>query len=137
MNEGIGNLSFPPPNEGEGMQTFKPYSETMAVKIDEEAMAMVRKAYDRTLQLVTEKKDLIHTLANELLEKETIGHDDIVKVLGARPFKTDAYKQYLANTAEFQEKHPDQMQPTGSINKTKEEKAAEEANPIPQDKESS
>merc|ERR1712176_236812 len=104
MNEGIGNLSFPPENN-DGLQAFKPYSEKMAEKMDEEAMDMVAKAYKRTLELLEDKKELVGKLAQTLLEKENLGHDELVEVLGARPFKNDAYKQYLSNTSEFRSKH--------------------------------
>merc|ERR1712187_682790 len=73
--------------------------------MDEEAMEMVKKAYKRTLELLEEKKDIVEKLALTLLEKENLGHDELVKVLGERPFKNDAYRQYLANTSEFKEKH--------------------------------
>merc|ERR1719245_1938126 len=115
MNTSIGCLSFPPDQNQEGMQTFRPYSEKLAEKMDEEAMAMVATAYQRTLDLLTKNKDMVAALAKELLEKETIGHDDIVRVLGERPFKNDTYKQYLENTRQFLEKHPDAAHPTGSL----------------------
>lgn len=42
-------------------------------------------------------------LAKTLLEKETINHDNIVSVLGKRPFDSDAYQDYLKNTRKQQE----------------------------------
>merc|ERR1719166_448047 len=104
MNETIGNLSFPPDQNQEGLQAYKPYSEMMAQKMDMEAMELVKKAYDRTLELLTEKKDLIGALANELLKKENLGHDELVTILGDRPFKNEDYRSYLANTKDFAEK---------------------------------
>merc|ERR1711972_214720 len=53
MNESIGNLSFPPDQNQAGLQAYKPYSEMMAQKMDMEAMDLVKKAYDRTLELLT------------------------------------------------------------------------------------
>merc|ERR1712038_905866 len=119
MNTSIGNLSFPPDQNQEGLQTFRPYSEKLAEKMDKEAMEMVGEAYQRTLDLLTKNKDMVAALAKELLDKETIGHDDIVRVLGERPFKNDTYKQYLENTRQFLEKHPDSGLPTGSLQETK------------------
>jgi len=104
MDEGIGNLSFPP-EDGEGLKAYKPYSEATAILMDEAARKMVKDAYARTLELLTAKKMYVEKLANLLLDKETIGHDEIVEVLGQRPFSTDAYREYLANTKEFAEKH--------------------------------
>jgi len=106
MDEGIGNLSFPP-EDGEGLKAYKPYSEATAVMMDQAAMKMVKDAYARTIELLTSKKTYVDKLAKLLLEKETIGHDEIVGVLGHRPFSTDAYREYLTNTKEFAEKHED------------------------------
>merc|ERR1712146_655868 len=61
MNDRIGNLSFPKDQSGGFPE--RPYSEQTAVAMDEEA-----------------KK-----LAELLLEKETVNHDDIVSCLGPRP----------------------------------------------------
>jgi len=104
MDEGIGNLSFPP-EDGDGLKAYKPYSEATAVLMDQAAQKMVKEAYQRTIDLLTSKKMYVEKLANLLLDKETIGHDEIVEVLGQRPFSTDAYREYLANTKEFAEKH--------------------------------
>merc|ERR1719447_427581 len=104
MDEGIGNLSFPP-EDGDGLKAYKPYSEATAVLMDQAAQKMVKDAYQRTIDLLTSKKMYVEKLANLLLDKETIGHDEIVEILGQRPFSTDAYREYLANTKEFAEKH--------------------------------
>lgn len=109
MNDKLGNLSFPPEQNDGGIQTFRPYSEKTAELIDEEAKKLVREAYDRTLDLLTEYKDKVKALAESLLEKETIGHEDIVEVLGERPFQNDAYKAYLANTKEWEAKYQEDV----------------------------
>merc|ERR1719436_264407 len=76
MNNSIGNLSFPPNENQEGLQAYKPYSEKMAEDIDKEAIEMVKNAYERTLNLIRDKKHLVDALSKELLEKETIGHEE-------------------------------------------------------------
>eukprot|EP00497_Spongosphaera_streptacantha_P004318 TRINITY_DN5172_c0_g1_i1.p1 TRINITY_DN5172_c0_g1~~TRINITY_DN5172_c0_g1_i1.p1 ORF type:complete len:242 (+),score=58.02 TRINITY_DN5172_c0_g1_i1:89-727(+) len=101
MNDSIGNLSFPPNENQEGLQAYKPYSEKMAEDIDKEAIKLVKEAYERTLNLIREKRDLVKALSDELLAKETVGHEDIVAILGERPFQTDAYRQFLSNTKDF------------------------------------
>ena len=50
--------------------------------MDQAAMKMVRDAYNRTLELLRSKKLYVENLAKLLLEKETLGHDEIVEVLG-------------------------------------------------------
>ncbi|ETO15947.1 hypothetical protein RFI_21410 [Reticulomyxa filosa] len=104
MNDTIGHLSFPP-EQNDGIQTYRPYSEKTAEIIDREAAQLVTKAYQETYQLLTQKKDLVAKLASKLLEIETLGHDDLVTVLGERPFKNDSYKDYLVNTKEFAQKY--------------------------------
>jgi len=46
---------------------------------------LVDGAYNRTLDLIRENKDQVQKLAELLLEKETVNHDDIVSCLGPRP----------------------------------------------------
>jgi len=125
MDEGIGNLSFPP-EDGDGLKAYKPYSEATAVLMDQAAMKMVKDAYARTLDLLESKKKYVQKLAELLLEKETIGHDEIVEVLGQRPFSTDAYREYLANTKEFAEKHDQAASEKASAKKESAAKAYSE-----------
>jgi len=108
MNDKLGNLSFPPENQEGGMVTYRPYSEKTAEMIDHEAQILVRKAYDDTLALLTKYKDKVSALADELMAKETIGHEDIVGVLGERPVQNDAYKAYLENTKEWERKYQEE-----------------------------
>lgn len=81
----IGMLSFPTDNTR--VEMYKPYSEETAKIIDVEVRELVDAAYDRTLNIVKEKKDLIESLANELLTKETLQLEDLEAVLGKRPFQ--------------------------------------------------
>jgi len=86
MNDRIGNLSFPPPQEGR-MNSQRPFSEETAEAVDEEVRSLVNAAYARTVDLLGSKKDLARELAELLLEKEVIHRDDVVKVLGERLWK--------------------------------------------------
>merc|ERR1712228_136007 len=130
MNDRLGNLSFPPENNDGGMQTFKPYSEKTAELIDEEAVKLVRKAYDDTIDLLTRYKDKVAALAATLLEKETIGHEDIVQVLGERPFQNDAYKAYIQNTKEWDEKYQQEDEKNKENDDVEDVEVVEESNDI-------
>lgn len=89
MNEKIGLVSFPQ----EENQFSKPYSNETAQLIDSEVRSMVGNAYRRTLDLLTEKKDLVRSLAERLLEQEVpfpAQHDNIY-LLAYRHMHRDAY----------------------------------------------
>lgn len=83
MNDRVGQLAFP---KEEGAYPDKLYSEKTAQVMDEEVSKIVHEAYERTKQLLKDKQNVLHELAEELLKNETINHSDIVRVLGPRPF---------------------------------------------------
>merc|ERR1711957_507677 len=96
MNERVGQLGFPKdPNSYGG---DKPYSDSTAEAMDDEARRIADAAYQRTLKLVREKKKEVESVAKLLLEKETITHDDVMDLVGARPFTgNEEYNQYVSN----------------------------------------
>ena len=103
MNSRLGQLAFPD-QQGEMGGGDKPYSDSTAEAMDDEASAIVDAAYQQTVSLIREKKEAVEKVANLLLEKETITHDDIVDLVGPRPFQGDtAYQQYVSNREAFPE----------------------------------
>lgn len=84
MNDRVGQLSFPKDEGSYGND--KLYSEKTSQVMDEEVQKIVTSAYERTKELLTAKKTVLHELAEELLKNETINHSDLVRVLGPRPF---------------------------------------------------
>ena len=50
----------------------KPFSESTAQLVDEEAKKMISGAMLRTMNLLTEKKDLVEKVALRLLDKDSI-----------------------------------------------------------------
>jgi AFG3 family protein len=95
MNEKLGNVSFVD-SKGGGEYTFnKPYSEETAREIDEEARAIIASAYVRTKALLTDKKDKLEILAQELLVKEVLFQSDLERLVGPRPFEQlTTYQEY-------------------------------------------
>ena len=65
---------------GDGMN--KPYSDATGKEIDEEVKRIVDEQWDRTVKLLTEKKDILENLAHLLLEQETIERQDLIETLG-------------------------------------------------------
>ncbi len=97
FNQKIGQLAFPTENTG-GFPAERPYSDATAQAMDEEAKLMIDVAYARTVALMVERKDEVMRLAELLLLKETINHDDIVTTIGFRPFTADPqYAAYISN----------------------------------------
>ena len=110
MNSKIGMLSFPPDDS----KFDKPYSQETARVIDEEVRALVAHLYQRTLDMIHSKRDIVEKLAlvrapcsapgpaprwrasrcvpraraQALLEKEVLGLTDLNEVLGKRPFRS-------------------------------------------------
>ncbi|VDM15993.1 unnamed protein product [Hydatigera taeniaeformis] len=98
----VGNLSFDLPQQGEPVMT-KPYSEHTAQIIDEEVRDLVARAYDRTLKLVEEHKGHIEALALRLLEKEQLQKEDLVEILGPRPFQEKSTYEELIGSGPLDE----------------------------------
>lgn len=86
MNERIGQLAFPKEDNGGMMPQERSYSDATAQAMDEEAKAIVDRAYERTLDLMRRHKDDVGKVATLLLDKETITRDDIEELVGKRPF---------------------------------------------------
>lgn len=94
MNEKLGNISFydSKPND---YNFNKPYSESTAETIDEEVRKVVSSAYQRTKDLLLNKKDQLEVVARELLDKEIIFQNDLERLIGKRPFdKQTTYQAF-------------------------------------------
>jgi cell division protease FtsH len=85
MNEKVGNVSFYDPQTEN--QFTKPYSEETGKLIDNEVRLLVDKAYQRTKQVLQERRKEVEDLAHALLEKEVLHQQDVELIIGKRPFE--------------------------------------------------
>ena len=88
MNPKIGQVSFRDDSE---YNFNKMYSEATAQIIDEEVKKILDFAYERTLNLLKERKGELEKVAQQLLEKEVLFKEDLNELIGKRPFKEHSY----------------------------------------------
>ena len=101
LNEEIGNVTYYDSSGQNDYNFSKPYSEETAQVIDKEISKIIELQYKRACKLVEENQDKLTALANRLLEKEVIFKDDLVKILGERPYgKTKKDSPTVENTGE-------------------------------------
>ena len=80
MSKNIGTLYY----DDDEQKLQKPFSEDTAQKIDSEVRKLIDEAYDKCRKLLTEKKTEIGLIAEELLSKEVLGREDMIRILGKR-----------------------------------------------------
>jgi AFG3 family protein len=83
MSKKLGPLHF----EDDEQKLHKPFAEATAQTIDSEVRRIVDEAYKQCMDLLTEKKSEVGLVAEELLRKEVLTRDDMVRLLGPRPFE--------------------------------------------------
>ncbi len=116
MNDKIGNVSFYDSKQSD-YNFNKPYSEATSQSIDEEVRKLIEGAYERTKDLLRDKREGLELIARELLKTEILYQNDLVKILGNRPFARDTvYQAYKKSSEEVKEEigseaEPDPMAP--------------------------
>ncbi|OIS98064.1 PREDICTED: ATP-dependent zinc metalloprotease FTSH 10, mitochondrial-like isoform X1 [Nicotiana attenuata] len=116
FSDKVGLLSFP---QREDTFEAKPYGSKTAAIIDSEVREWVAKAYDNTVKLVEEHREHVAQIAEMLLEKEVLHQEDLVRVLGKRPFQSSEPTNYDRFTQGFEEENSETTDST-------EEKTAED-----------
>ncbi len=87
LNDTLGNITYYD-SSGQSEYNFtKPYSEETAQKIDKEISLIIEAQYQRACDILKKNKEKLTDLANRLLDKEVIFKDDLVNILGERPFE--------------------------------------------------
>lgn len=123
MNKRVGQVSFDGSQPGDPMYA-KPYSEQTAQMIDEEVRLLIDKAYVRTKELLIKHKSDVEKVAERLLKNEILSRDDMIELLGKRPFpEKSTYEEFVEGTGSFEE---DTSLPEGLTSWNKEKATPEE-----------
>lgn len=95
MSSKIGYLSY---EDDPSQQLHKPFSESTAQNIDSEVKRIVDEAYKQCKDLLTEKKKEVGLVAEELLAKEVLSRDDMVRLLGKRQWgASEDFEKYFGS----------------------------------------
>ena len=86
MSEVIGPVAFRQAEEhpflGKEIHEQRQFSEETARIIDREVQSFLTSASDRAIQLLTERREDLDRMAQALLEKESLGSEDLKKLIG-------------------------------------------------------
>jgi cell division protease FtsH len=83
FSDRLGPVNYSSPDEvflGKDFSTRKNYSEEVASEIDEEIRIIIEDAYSTAESILTENLDKLHTIANTLLEIETLDGEQFEKL---------------------------------------------------------
>ncbi|OQC01203.1 MAG: ATP-dependent zinc metalloprotease FtsH [Firmicutes bacterium ADurb.Bin099] len=91
MSESLANIVFQEEDEvfiGRDYSKVKSYSEGIATKIDQETKRIIDECYDKVKAILTDKRNILDTLAHSLLENERVEADEFEKIYnGENPFE--------------------------------------------------
>lgn len=93
FNPVVGNVSFE-----EQENSVKPYSKKLHSTMDLEARKLIAQAYQRTEEVLKNHSQALETMAQALLQRETLNYSDVEQLLGPPPFG----KKHLVSPAEFE-----------------------------------
>ncbi|MCI4670632.1 MAG: ATP-dependent zinc metalloprotease FtsH [Bacteroidia bacterium] len=93
MNKRVGQISFSQDSE---YSFTKPYSDETAKVIDQEVKAIIDNAYNRTVNLLKEKRTALEAVAKALLEKEVLFKEDLIALIGERPWGSSEESVFFA-----------------------------------------
>jgi cell division protease FtsH len=94
MAEKLGPVAYGQEDEpifiGKEIAQHKDYSEDTAMRIDEAIQVFVQRALDRASAILTEHRDQLERLAQELMTRETLLDSDIRELFGFPERKVEA-----------------------------------------------
>ncbi|ODV81525.1 ATP-dependent metallopeptidase Hfl [Suhomyces tanzawaensis NRRL Y-17324] len=109
MSDKVGHIYYDSGDDGSGFKVHNNYSQTTAKLIDDEVKRLIDDAYDACHTLLTEKLELVDKVAEELFKKEVLTREDMIRLVGPRPFpeRNDAFDKYIKGKDAFKGKPKD------------------------------
>lgn len=94
MSEKIGWINFQKKDDSD---LTKPFSQETGDLIDSEVYRIIQECHERCTALLKEKASELEKVAQFLLKKEVLTREDMISILGKRPFpeRNDAFDKYL------------------------------------------
>ena len=118
MSELLGPISFGEREEqiflGREIQQHQDYSEKTAEEIDDEVKRIITECYDRAKEILEKNRQILHLMAEALLDRETLNREEIQMLLKGEELPPVKRKSATAKPEETPvaiEKKPDDAQP--------------------------
>ncbi|CAI4035564.1 hypothetical protein SMKI_13G2140 [Saccharomyces mikatae IFO 1815] len=94
MSDKIGWVNYQKKDDSD---LTKPFSDETGDIIDSEVYRIVQECHERCTKLLKEKADDVEKIAQLLLKKEVLTREDMISLVGKRPFpeRNDAFDKYL------------------------------------------
>jgi cell division protease FtsH len=85
MSDDLGPMTYGEREEmvflGRSIAEHRNYSEAIARKIDTEVRLVISRAYNRALEVMTIHRDVLDKLAQQLIQRETLGEEEVDALL--------------------------------------------------------
>lgn len=106
MSEKLGTVNYSSSDEvflGKDFSTRKNYSEEIASEIDEEIRSIIEIAFVRAEELLTDNIDMLHRVANVLLEVETLDAEQFEDLVSGRKNEEQLILEMRSQEKDMQE----------------------------------
>jgi cell division protease FtsH len=108
MSQKIGTITFGSGHDevfiGKDLAKSKNYSEEVANDIDREVKAFIDEAYVKAEQILKEHVDILHAVANALLQSEKIGAEEFNAIVEGRPFVKEGFGEEAIDVVDMEKK---------------------------------
>lgn len=91
MSETFGSIALGESGQevflGRELVQHKHYSEETARLIDREVIKIIKQAYDRAKEILSQNQDKMHNIVEHLLERETLSGEELSMIMKVRTFR--------------------------------------------------